>query len=320
MEPQAGKPSNDDFAATRALDWLFQSWRFPAFLLCVVVLYKALLLTMLLLPTRGWGGADFAEDFKMWCFGYDPATGKLQPMYVISMLIEPLVLGGGVLLLWGGSLRQIWRSERRRFVPAASTALVFIFGASMALGAMRKPAPKGRELPFPAEALRTVHEPPRLDLHDQNGAPVSLSALTGKVVIVTGVYASCGFTCPMIMGQAKRAVAALTPAEREDVVVVGVTLDPEHDDAARLKQMADGQGVRAPTFRLVTGDAKRVNTLLDELQIARARNPKTGVIDHANLFILVDRRGKIAYRFTLGERQERWLQKAVALLLAEARV
>lgn len=308
----------DNSYATVALRWLFQSWRFPAFLLCLVVLYKIVLITLLLLPTQGSALAEFAEDFKVWCFGYDPATGKLQPMYVVSMLIEPVVLGGGVLILWGSSLRQVWREQRLRFLPAAVTALAVALTASASFGALRKPEPKDRELPFPAEALRTRHTPPSFSLVDQEGQAVSLAALRGRVVVLTAVYASCGFTCPMIMGQAKRALAALTEQERAEVTVVGVTLDPEHDDRQRLAQMAAGQGVRAPQFHLLTGDSKTINTLLDDLGFRRERNVKTGVIDHVNLFLVLDRRGTIAYRFSLGARQQDWLQKALALLVHEA--
>ncbi|MNC96767.1 hypothetical protein D3C83_142260 [compost metagenome] len=62
-----------------------------------------------------------------------------------------------------------------------------------------------------------------------------------------------------------------------------------------------------------------MESTLDALGVARTRDPETGVIDHANLFVLVDRDGRVAYRFTLGERQERWLVQALRLLLAERR-
>jgi protein SCO1/2 len=47
------------------------------------------------------------------------------------------------------------------------------------------------------------------------------------------------------------------------------------------------------------------------------RDTDTGLIDHANLFILIDREGRVAYRFTLGERQQDWLGNALRLLLGE---
>jgi protein SCO1/2 len=147
---------------------------------------------------------------------------------------------------------------------------------------------------------------------------VDLAALRGRVVLLTGVYASCSRTCPMILAEAKRVVAGLDPREAEDLQVIAVTLDPDHDTPEVLARLADAQGIAPPVWHLVTGEAARVERTLDRMGIARSRDPGTGIIDHANLFLLVDRQGRLAYRFTLGPRQERWLSTAVRLLLRES--
>jgi protein SCO1/2 len=303
--------------AVAAVHWLFESHRLPAFMLAVVVLYKVLLLAVLAVPQSSSALGQFAEEFKTWCFGYDPATGRLQWMYVITMVAEPLVFGVAIFLFWGRSLRQVVRRAPRTLLPSGIAALGVVGLAAGGFGLMRTAGAADAELPFPAEALRVSHAAPALRLVDQDGATVALDELRGKVVMLTGVYASCGFTCPMIMGQAKRAVDSLPERDRQDVVVVGVTLDPENDDRERLAAMALGQHVGAPTFHLVTGPAGEVHRVLDALEIQRKRDPGTGIIDHANLFILVDRTGRVAYRFTLGDRQERWLSTALALLVRE---
>lgn len=300
----------------RALGWLFEGHRAPAFALALVLLYKALLVTILLWPPSRSALGQFAEEFKTWCFGYDPATGKLQPAYVATMLLEPLVLGSAVVLLWGRDMLAAFRRRPRALVPSVAAALATVLAGSAAFGSLRS-TPVDEELPFPAEGMRTALPPPELDLEDQDGARVSLAALRGKIVIVTGVYASCGTTCPMIMGQSKRALEALSPEERAEVVVVAVTLDPEHDDRSRRAEMARGQKVSAPQFHLVGGDPKVVERVLDDLSIARKRDPQTGRIDHANVFSVVDKKGRVAYRFTLGARQEEWLKKALSVLVRE---
>jgi protein SCO1 len=302
----------------RGLGWLFEANRAPAFALALMLLYKAALITILVLPRSSSAVGQFAEEFKTWCFGYDPATGKLEPAYVVTMLVEPLVLGTAVVIFWG---RDLLRTAMRRpvaLLPSVSAALVTVLAGGMAFGSLRG-EPASTDLPFPAEAIRTSLPPPELELEDQDGQHVSLAALRGKVVVLTGVYASCGTTCPMILGQSKRALAALSPEDRADVVVVAVTLDPEHDDTARRAAMAKGQGVTAPAYRFVGGDPKKVEQALDDLSIARRRNPETGVIDHANLFSVVDRTGRVAYRFTIDERQEKWLTSALTLLAREGR-
>jgi protein SCO1/2 len=173
------------------------------------------------------------------------------------------------------------------------------------------------ELAFPAEAIRTSFAPPRLELEDQSGAHVSLDALRGKVVVLTGVYASCSLTCPMIMAQTRRVYYSVPEELRSSVVVVAVTLDPEHDDRARRAEMAKAQGLVAPAFRLVGGAPADVNEVLDGLSIMRKRDPATGIIDHTNVFAVVDKKGRLAYRFTLGTEQEKWLSQALVQLAKE---
>jgi protein SCO1/2 len=121
----------------------------------------------------------------------------------------------------------------------------------------------------------------------------------------------------MLMAQSKRALSALSEDERRDVAVVAITLDPGHDTPEVLSRMARAQGVSAPLYHLATGDPEDVEHTLDALEIPRTRNEATGVIDHANLFLLVDRAGRIAYRLGLGPRQERWLASALRVLLHE---
>jgi protein SCO1/2 len=259
----------------------------------------------------------FAEEFKVWCFGYDPAKGTLERAYVGLTLAEPLVLGLVITGVWWRPLRDILRSRPRAVLPYVGAAgIIVAAGASTLLG-MRKEARANADVEFPARSLRTSLPPPRIELVDQEGAPVSLAAMRGRVVLLTGVYASCGYACPMILGEAKRAVGALAPDERRDVTVVAVTLDPEHDDRASLARMAQAQRVEAPLFRLAWGPPQEVERVLDDIVIARTRDARTGVIDHANVFVLVDRRGRIAYRLAAGARQERWLTDALRLLVRE---
>ena len=71
-----------------ATNWLFEGHRAPAFMLELVLLYKALLIAILLIPNSSSALGSFAEEFKIWCFGYDPATGRMQSAYVVVMLAD----------------------------------------------------------------------------------------------------------------------------------------------------------------------------------------------------------------------------------------
>jgi protein SCO1 len=292
------------------------SWRFPALALAALASFELLLVVMLLAPSGPDGLGAFAEEFRVWCFGYDPATGKMQWAYVTMMAAHPAVIGALIAWLWWRPLTEVARGRPLALVPyLGGAALTMALSTTILLG-LRSTA-DAAELPFPAEALRTAQPAPELGLVNQDGQRVTLADLRGKVVILTGVYATCAHTCPLIMAQLERAIASIPAEERKSVRVVAVTLNPEHDDQEVLKGLEERHAVSAPLYQFLTGPESDVNRVLDRLEIARKMNAHSGVIDHANLFIVLDRQGRIAYRFTLGARQERWLGEAARLLARE---
>ncbi|MFP4596784.1 MAG: SCO family protein [Persicimonas sp.] len=295
------------------------SWRFAAFIISLCVSMTLIFLGILLIPNATTGIGAFAVDFKTWCFGYDPATGGFEWGYVIIMLINPLILAGFVYMLWSRPLHQAMKASLMAVLGTVGVGLlaaVLLGGGMFALGPDEVSA---EQLPFPAERIRTELDPPSFELTDQNGEKVALEDLRGRVVLLTAIYASCHTACPMIMVQARKATNALPDDMRDDVTIVAITLDPENDTPERLKEAAAAHQVEAPLWRLVTGEPDTVNEILDDLSVSRRKNPETGEIDHSNLFALIDRDGKIAYRLTLGDRHDTWLPTALKVLVEEGR-
>lgn len=306
------------FRASRWMEWLYDFFTgtgFPAFGLSLLFFYEVVLVGLMFVPTADAGLGAFAEDFRVWCLGYDPSTGRMNLGYALGMVLPPLSVAGIIAWLWWAPLRAL-RTHPAAFVRSALAAALLLGTASAGL-LVFGPQPARGELPFPADALRTALRPPDLRLTNQAGKRVDLTALRGKVVMLTAVYASCPHTCPRILAEAKRVIGTLTPTERADLRVVAVTLDPANDSAEVLSRLAEMHGMQAPLYNLVTGDVPEVERILDRMSVSRRRDPRTGVIDHANLFVLVDRKGKVAYRLTLGPRQERWLESALQVLLRE---
>ena len=302
--------------AAERLEVFFSGGRFPAFALCLLGLWELLLTGLLVAPGGPTGLGAFADEFRVWCFGYDPATGRLDPGYVMGMLGPPLLVGALFAAFWREPLRSLLRRPAALAAPALAAALL-VAGAAAGFALLGSDAASG-ELPFPAEALRTAHRAPELRLVNQAEEPVDLEELRGKVVMLTAIYASCPHSCPAILTQARETLAGLSDAERADVRVVAVTMDPENDSPQKLSELAQMHSLDLPVYNLVTGDPPEVERVLDEMSVARVRDPETGVIEHPNLFLLLDRDGRVAYRFGLGERQQRWLSTALRILLGEA--
>jgi protein SCO1/2 len=300
----------------RALFEFFSTWRFPSCALALLGGVELLQVLALVLPRADSGVGAFAEQFRIWCYGLDPATGRMQWSYVAMFLLQPLGVCGVIWLVWGKQVRTALASEPRRMIPYFGFSLALAFVAIVLLVSVGKPA-NAAELPFPAKALRTHKPAPVVTLRDQDGKRVDLAALRGHVVVVTGIYATCYHTCPLIMQQLDRSLSALEPEERKQVRVLAVTLNPEHDDREAMAAAAKRYRVAAPEYRLLHGAPREVNATLDRLEIARTTDPMSGDITHANLFLVVDKRGEVAFRLTLGKTQERWLADAVRVLVHE---
>jgi len=301
-----------DVTLTRAL----AGWRFPVFLLSCLAFFTLLVGVIVLAPTSGSASGSFADAFRVWCFGYDPATGAMQWVAVGTMLTQPFLLAGFVLAVWAAPLRLAVALPLRATAPviASALAVVIAVGAGMVFFNERTEADAR---PLDVADLRTALPAPRIELTSHERAHVSLTAERGRVVLLTAVYASCGQACPMIMEQVKRVVASVPDDDRADLRVLCVTLDPEHDTPEVLAGLARLQKVAAPLYRLLTGAPEDVNRVLDDMNVARKRDPKTGIIDHANMFVIIDRKGTLAYRYGLGEQQERWLSTSLTRLLRE---
>ena len=288
----------------------------PLFLLAAALVYEAFLLALIFAPTAAGGWGDFAREFKIWCFSYDPRTGGMEWAAVGMMLLEPLFVVGAAVLLW----RRVLAAER--WLPRWRAALC---GATVAAGAVASLAAIGLRgaadaplPPFPGERIRTRIAPPAFSFVDQLGQPCSLDQLRGRVVLVTGVYAMCSTTCPQILVETRKLLDTLPAEARARLSVVALSLNPEYETTELMAGLAAGYGFTHPEFRYLNGEPARMHAVLEQLQFARVRDPATGRIDHANLFILIDAHGEIAYRFNLDPRHNAWLREAVLALTAEA--
>jgi protein SCO1 len=269
----------------RGVQGFMASWRFAVTAVSLLVFFAGLVGAILLVPEGEGAVASFAADFRMWCFGYDTETQSLNTAMVLTTFSELLVLAAMIVLVWLDPLRRLVRSGVRPALPYVAGSFVVVLAIAGGLGALATNTTT--EPPaFPAQALRTQLEPPRFSLQDQDGEVVTLEQLRGKTVLMTAVYASCGLSCPTVLAQTKRVVGGLSDAQRENLAVIAVTLDPERDDGSTLKRLADAQRISSPLYRLLTGEPAVVNAALDAMQVARKRNEETGIIDHANVFSL----------------------------------
>jgi protein SCO1/2 len=128
-------------------------------------------------------------------------------------------------------------------------------------------------------------------LVDQNGKTVSLAALKGKPLIVDFIYTSCPGPCLMETAKLTNVALRLGADLGWKVAIVSITVDPEHDGPAQLREYAQQQGADKKGWYFLTGSAADVDRALAGFKLSRERGPD-GSVGHLVDMILVGRDGR----------------------------
>lgn len=146
-----------------------------------------------------------------------------------------------------------------------------------------------QELPNAAPA-------PGFTLTSQDGVPLSLADLRGKVVAVTFVYTMCTASCPMLIPMLSTVQGQLGGDFGRKIVFTSITLDPERDTPETLKLYAQAYGADVAGWAFLTGPPAVIRDAAHRYGIFAASNPR-GDIDHSTLTSLVDRRGTLRAQY-----------------------
>jgi protein SCO1/2 len=156
------------------------------------------------------------------------------------------------------------------------------------------PTPEGLERDT---AVRPLALAPPLRLTDQDGRPFDLAALRGRPVLVFFGYTHCPDVCPATLADVRDALALV---DRE-VGVVFVTIDPERDDAAAMKQYVDHY---RSGFIGLTGGPAEIRAVADAWGISYARVESGSAAGYAMAHTadahLVDPEGRLRHRIWFG--------------------
>jgi protein SCO1 len=186
--------------AARLVGAFIEDGRFAVFMLAALLLWNGLMLALVAIPPQGGVIGEFASEFRKWCFRYDATTDTIDWTFTIPFFTVPFVLGAATVAVYYRQLGRVLRKPRTLsacvagavlVVGMAGVGLVWVSDAMPPIAQAHEP---GVTPPFPADTLRTAYTPPEFNLTNQLGEPVSMRQYRGKVVVMTGVYASCPHT------------------------------------------------------------------------------------------------------------------------------
>jgi len=238
--------------------------------------------------------------------------------YLYMYLVQPFIISVVIYAIWIQPLRELRKTGLRQAIPYVIGGCGFVLILSLMLPYVgSRNYGDGDARVFEPDRLRTSFMAPPFSFVDQDSEPAALIPTNGKITIVTGVYTSCGDTCPLIVQQIYRVMYRLSDEERSRVRVLALTLEPEVDTPEMMKAMLTAHGVDQSYFKGLTGPEADVDPVLTAYGFAKARNADTGVLEHVNLLNIVDADGRLAFRFSLGQLQEEWLEQSIKYLVNE---
>ncbi|QTF92651.1 SCO family protein [Halomonas sp. BM-2019] len=140
------------------------------------------------------------------------------------------------------------------------------------------------------------------------GGPIELASTQGdfsltqleedQLAVVFFGYTYCPDVCPMSLAVVRQALAELDEADRDRVVPLMISVDPERDTIERL---AEYIGFFGEAFIGATGSVAQLEEIAERYGVIwrRVETPESAMaytVDHSSSLYLVDREGTILRR------------------------
>lgn len=129
-------------------------------------------------------------------------------------------------------------------------------------------------------------------LVDQTGRRFTFASLRGTPVVVTFVAAHCTDACPLINAQFAQAAGRIA-AERIDVKLLTITLDPEHDPPRVMRDLAMRFSANPKQWLLASGSVGDVHRVMSAFGVVAQRG-RDGYADvHTTFVYFIDGKGNL---------------------------
>lgn len=161
-----------------------------------------------------------------------------------------------------------------------------------------------------------VFSPPRLapdfSLSGSNGSELKLSSYRGKVVVLAFGFTSCPDVCPITLATLAQARKKLG-ADGNEVQVVYVTVDPERDDAERMRTYLAAFDA---SFIGGTGTAGQLEVARKEYGIIATRKAAgtSYLYGHSSFTYLIDPQGMLRALMPYGHSADDYVHDLRALM------
>lgn len=171
-----------------------------------------------------------------------------------------------------------------------------------------------RNYSFQGSLIDPPAEAADFELLDQSGNPYRLSDKQGKVVLVFFGYTNCPDVCPVTLSEFRRVKQQLGE-QADQVDFVFVTVDPERDNAGRLKAYLAGFD---PAFIGLSGDLAELQQVWADYGVLveqREAGSAAGyLVDHTARVYAIDKQGNWRLTYPFGMESEKLTRDVIHLV------
>ncbi|MFC6269669.1 SCO family protein [Frigoriflavimonas asaccharolytica] len=172
-------------------------------------------------------------------------------------------------------------SKNKIIVPLVILCVIFV-GIAFGVGYLK-------------ESLFTVMKVPDFELIDQNNKKITNKDMLGKVYLVEFFYSTCPTICPVMNANMKNINKEIN---HPDFGIISISIDPENDTPATLKQHAEQIGAVSPNWHFLTGNRHYIGKVADQFNIyVGDKEDEAENLNHSGMIALVDKEGHIRCRF-----------------------
>ncbi|WP_139785344.1 SCO family protein [Chryseobacterium phocaeense] len=172
-------------------------------------------------------------------------------------------------------------AKTKVIIPIVIFALLFL-GIGVGMGYFKK-------------NLYTVMKVPDFELTDQNNKKITNKDMLGKVYLVEFFFSRCPTICP-VMNRNMRFIE--DEINSPEFGIISISIDPENDTPAALKEHARMVGAKSPDWHFLTGDRDYIGKLADQFNIyVGDKEDDSESLNHSGMIALVDKEGNIRCRY-----------------------
>ena len=177
----------------------------------------------------------------------------------------------------------------------------------------------------PLEGLKNFGTVPDFSLIERSGKSFGLVDLRDKIWIANFIYTNCKDTCPL--QSAEMAGLQNDLADKADVKLVSISVDPERDTPQALSRYAERFKADPDRWLFLTGEKREIYRLAQEgfrlsaVPASNAGQENNASILHSARFVLVDGKAQIRgyYQSTDAEAMKRLSRDLKKLLRRDMR-